>query len=286
MKQRHFIFTHNNYTEEDVEKYKKLDTTYIIFGFEVAPTTGTKHLQGYFHSKNPRTLSGVRKAFPGAHIEIPNGPPDSQRKYCSKDGEYYESGTLPMSDIEKGALGKKAWDDAWSLACANRLDEIPKSMLIPFYKTLKQVAADHYSPEIDIQIDLHSWQRDLINLISNKPSRQIFWRWSENGGVGKSTFALYLRQHHSAYLLNNAKSADIAHALPIEPKLLVFDLSRSMEGHINYDIIEQIKNGNVFSGKYDSRSKVFKTPHVIIFANFEPNYNAWSKDRYDVIKLD
>ena len=98
-------------------------------------------------------------------------------------------------------------------------------------------------------------------------------------------FRLIFTPNHEAVVLNNGKSADIAHALPREPKVVVFDLSRTMEGHINYDVIEQIKNGNVFSAKYESRAKHFPKPHVIIFANFEPNYAAWSDDRYDVVKL-
>lgn len=48
MKFRNFIFTLNNYTEEDVNNLlTKLPFQYIVFAKEVAPTTGTPHLQGY-----------------------------------------------------------------------------------------------------------------------------------------------------------------------------------------------------------------------------------------------
>lgn len=287
-RQRHFIFTHNNYTPEDVENYKNFDHSYIIFGYETAPTTGTPHLQGYFYAKNAHTLSAIRKRFKGAHIEIPNGPPNSQRNYCSKDGNYYEAGTLPMSDIEKGEAGAAAWDDAFKHAVDGNFDLIPASMRVSHYKTWKQIHQDYYKPVIDTEIEeLFQWQKDLLEIITKEPhKRQIHWRWSEGGGVGKSTFAVYLQQKYNATLLNNAKSADIAHALPLAPTLVVFDFSRTMDGHINWDIIEQIKNGNVFAPKYDSRNKLFKKPHVVVFANFEPNLAAFSLDRYDVIKLD
>lgn len=288
MKSRNFIFTHNNYSEEDVEKYKNLKCSYIIFGYEIAPITGTPHLQGYIHFQNPRSFDAVRKEFKGAHITIPNGPPHAQREYCSKDGKFYERGSLPMSQIEKGQAGKQAWEDVKALAIAGDLDSIPGRYYVPFYRTLKQIADEHYKPEIDVELDnLYEWQNDIISrLESPVDKRKIYWIWSENGGVGKSTFARYLVKNYSAILLNNAKSQDIAYALPRDPKVVIFDLSRSMEGHINYDIIEQIKNGVVFSTKYESRTKYFKSPHVLIFANYEPNKVAWSQDRYFITKID
>lgn len=288
MKQRHFIFTHNNYTEDDIENYKKLDTTYIIFGYETAPTTGTPHLQGYFHTKNPRTLSGIRKQFPKASIRIPDGPPKSQFDYCSKDGKYFERGTLPMSNVEKGKAGAQVYIDAINSAKSGNFDDIPALLYTRYYKTYHAIADEHYKPKLELEIpELYPWQNDIIAILQEKPHpRRIHWRWSENGGVGKSTFSLYLVQQFNAVYLTNAKSADIAHSLPREPKVVLFDLPKESEGRINYNIIEQIKNGAVFSAKYESRTKIFSKPHIIVFANFEPDYKAFSSDRYDVIKLD
>ena len=46
-----------------------------------------------------------------------------------------------------------------------------------------------------------------------------------------------------------------------------------------------LKNGRVVSTKYDSKTIFFPIPHVIFFANFEPDYTKWSADLYNVIKL-
>lgn len=288
MKSRAFIFTHNNYTPKDVTKWENVKCEYIIFGYEVCPTTGTPHLQGYVYFKNPRSFDAVRKEFKGAHFLIPDGPPSAQHRYCSKDGEFYERGTLPMSQAQKGEAGRQAWENVKALAIAGDLDSIPGRYYVPFYRTLKQIADDHYKPEIECDIRyLFKWQEELVPLLEGKVDpRKIYWYWSDAGGVGKSTFARYLVQRYGAVLLNNAKSQDIAYALPRDPKIIIFDLSRTMEGHINYDIMEQIKNGCVFSTKYESRTKFFKVPHMIVFANYEPNKAAWSQDRYFIVKID
>ena len=51
---------------------------------------------------------------------------------------------------------------------------------------------------------------------------------------------------------------------------------------MNYEVIESVKNGVVFSTKYESQMKVFKTPHVIIMANFAPDESKMSSDRWDI----
>ena len=63
---------------------------------------------------------------------------------------------------------------------------------------------------------------------------------------------------------------------------MIFDLSRTQEGFFNYSIIENFKNGYLFSPKYESCVKHFDVPHVIIFSNFEPEQAKLSEDRWDI----
>ena len=79
----------------------------------------------------------------------------------------------------------------------------------------------------------------------------------------------------------NGKSADVKFAYKGQ-KVCVFDLSRSQETHVNYEVIESIKNGVVFSTKYESEMKVFSTAHVVIMANFGPDRSKMSEDRWDI----
>jgi len=58
---------------------------YWIFGREVAPTTGRKHLQCFVHLFVKKKLTAMKKLFPGSdHFEVANGTPEQNRIYCSK----------------------------------------------------------------------------------------------------------------------------------------------------------------------------------------------------------
>lgn len=69
-------------------------------------------------------------------------------------------------------------------------------------------------------------------------------------------------------------------------KIVVFDLTRSQETHINYEVMESIKNCLICSMKYVPTTKTFEIPHLVVFAHFEPDYSKMSRDRKDVRKLD
>lgn len=91
-----YVFTWNNYTQENIDFLKGLAATdnidYMIFGKEVAPTTGTEHLQGYIHFHSKRSKSAIVKKLKGAHVEIAKGDDFQNQDYCSKNDEHWEFG--------------------------------------------------------------------------------------------------------------------------------------------------------------------------------------------------
>jgi len=93
---RGWSITVNNYDAEDEQKIQDIPCEYLVYGREVAPTTGTRHLQLYVHFTNAREFESVRVMFPrSAHIEKSKGSPQENREYCIKDGDVFESGTIP-----------------------------------------------------------------------------------------------------------------------------------------------------------------------------------------------
>lgn len=96
---RGFVFTINNYTDEDeayftTDKCKK-QVKYYIYGYEIAPTTGTKHIQGYIYFHNQKKFKELKKIMPKAHIEIAHGSVEQNIAYTSKDENIKEFGEKP-----------------------------------------------------------------------------------------------------------------------------------------------------------------------------------------------
>lgn len=102
---RGFCFTINNYVDGEIQAlrhtFERMAGAYLILGKEVAPTTGTPHLQGYVHFPSQRTWSAVRSTFNrliGAgrtHLELARGSPLDNIRYCEKGGDFSEMGERP-----------------------------------------------------------------------------------------------------------------------------------------------------------------------------------------------
>lgn len=94
---RKWVFTCNNYTENDrtglisAERLIK----YCVWGYEVAPTTGTNHYQGFVEWKNARAFSTIQKEHPRFRWEPAKGSVEDNFDYCTKEGQYEEIGKRP-----------------------------------------------------------------------------------------------------------------------------------------------------------------------------------------------
>lgn len=60
--------------------------TFGIVGQETAPSTGKQHYQGYYEFSKKVTLAWYKaNVCDKCHVEIANGPPEANEKYCSKE---------------------------------------------------------------------------------------------------------------------------------------------------------------------------------------------------------
>lgn len=145
---------------------------------------------------------------------------------------------------------------------------------------------NHLSNFIRVIPDLNWWQTEVSMLLKEEPDdRSIYWIYDTVGNMGKSVFCKWAAVKLGATVLNNGSFSDIAFSLPDSPKIVLFDLPRTIEGRVNYSAIEAVKNGLIFSGKYESKVKLFNPPHILVFANFEPDFSAMSADRWKIINL-
>lgn len=92
---KRWTFTVNNYTEEEVEALKdlfqRIECGYWVIGREIAPTTGTPHLQGYFRTQVKIYRRTLMSRFNFSYLVLSNGGDWDNRKYCIKEGNYEES---------------------------------------------------------------------------------------------------------------------------------------------------------------------------------------------------
>lgn len=102
-----FISTWNNYTEADILVFRgwcQAKTTFSVVGREVAPTTGTPHLQGFHQTSGSLSFKAFKKVC-NCNV-TPVGKDNGCVPYCEKDdkvvirtGEYLKKEQGKRSDL-------------------------------------------------------------------------------------------------------------------------------------------------------------------------------------------
>ena len=170
--------------------------------------------------------------------------------------EYFEGGFIGnMSSIKKAGKELKTAHIRWQLK-------------ENFEDATLRIWQAHLDARLDMAVD----------------DRKIYWYYEEEGNTGKGWMATYLAVMRNAAVYRNGKSADIKYAYNGE-EVVVFDFVCTQEEHINYSVIEEIKNGRFLSTKYESKLKLFPSQHVICFASHLPRESALSADRWHIQKI-
>jgi len=154
---RDFCFTINNYTDVHIDTLQGIDCTYVVYGKEVGES-GTPHLQGYIRFPTQRTVSSVIKKIGGAHIEIKKGTCEQAIAYCKKDGDVYERGEVPKTQLQKGELNKRRFEEAFNAAKEGRFDDIPKDLQTRYYSTYKKIREDYLPKPTPLTTLDHEWR--------------------------------------------------------------------------------------------------------------------------------
>ncbi len=141
--------------------------------------------------------------------------------------------------------------------------------------------------------NLYPWQQQVVDEIEVEPDdRSIVWYADEEGCKGKTALCKFLCvRHPGEILVVSGKAADIKYALAElvskgkDPKAILFHYTRSNEQYVSYEAIEAIKDGLFFSSKYEAKQVVMNCPHVYVFANFLPDTEKLSKDRWCIREM-
>lgn len=154
------------------------------------------------------------------------------------------------------------------------------------YEEFRQNRHELEAMEFYGNVKLRPWQTKMLKIIEyNDSPREIIWLVDPVGNNGKTFLSYYLRDMCQAIRVPNVNSNDFAYAYQYQ-KIVVFDYTRESKDHINYDLLEDLKNGSIWSPKYQSAIKSWKfNAKVVCFANFPPKYEALSHDRWNVLEL-
>jgi hypothetical protein len=266
----------------------------MVFGREIAPTTGTPHLQGYVHFERTKRLSGVRVLFPhGTHLEPRRGTPEQAADYCKKDGDFEERGVLPAQGRRTDITAYVNWCKAQSTPPSRQevMREWP-TMFLKFPQASVELAAAWCPAPQLVEEDAtprDGWQMDLWNLFQeDADDRTINFVVDEIGNSGKSWFCRYCLTHlgDKVQYLGVGKVADLTHMIDESKSIFLFDVQREQMQFLQYQLLEALKDKVILSPKYNSRLKILRHhPHVVVFSNEGPDLTRMSGDRPNVIEL-
>lgn len=166
-----WCFTLNNYTEEHVQKLRDLfnpdganQVQYIVWGYEIAPTTGTKHLQGYVHWRKKIRFNQVKSLLPGSpNIQAANGSPAQNRDYCSKQESKDPDKDPPFEE----------WGDVPTQG--KRTDLHGAIELVKSGKRLRDVASEYPAAVVKFYRGLRVLQSFQPEETRTLPRLQVFW---------------------------------------------------------------------------------------------------------------
>ena len=233
---KHWCFTYNNYPEdwESIMAPWLRENTSFIVGIEVAPTTGTPHLQGYVEfrvkTRPKEKFAGLFPNLAGVnsiHWASARGNRAQNITYCSKSQHFLTNMTVERELWIAEMFG-------WQAEVINLLKPIPDARTIFWF-----------------------WE-PLGNYGKTALVRYLVHKFSAVLCGGKAADAKFLivkhRERHGVW-----------------PELVIFNLPRTMEKFVSYQAIEEIKDGCFASTKYECEVVLMNHPHVVVFANFGPD---------------
>ena len=250
-KSRAYLVTWASFPEDYESIIKNCGADEYVYQLEKGKENGLIHVQAAVMWKNKKAFSAVKDLFEGAHIEKARNW-HAAKQYCSKE-DTRQSPTVSSKDpnnrVKDPLEGKELW---------------------PF-------------------------QQELMSLLSEEPNdRTILWIWDPSGNVGKTSLAKHLCLKSAGCLYVTGKASDMKYACfswtenAKNPDLrtVIINITRSQEMFISWQGVEEVKDGIFFNTKYESKMCLFNPPHVVMLANFRPDTDKLSADRWRIGMID
>lgn len=190
---RQWCFTINNPTEEDYHALQNPPNgvTYYVYQLELAPTTGTPHLQGYVQlSRRVTRFKLVKTWLKRANAEVTRGTPVEARTYCMKE----DSRAPGAQPVEYGDF-----DDTMNHQ-GQRNDLLEIKRKLEHGASMSQIADEHFGSWLRYREGFATYKRLRMTLDSYRYSLDDFVVPPMDltkanllvgpSGIGKTEFAL------------------------------------------------------------------------------------------------
>jgi len=257
---KHWCFTLNNFTEEDILVLDVLPCKYGVFGYEVG-ANGTPHIQGYVEfNKNVRFKKCKELLGGRAHVELRKGSRDQAREYCMKDKDFQEVGVW-----EGGGQGRRA-DLSPLEGLMKTVEEAPRDVL-----SMMRSAPEDYSKHMKFLAQYNS----AIEREATKKFRhltvEVIWGKPGFGKSGiareKANFDIYSSISNNPMFMFNDYNG--------EPALLIDDFYGKT---IDHDELLKILDGYQYQVNVKYVHRYTHWTKVFITSNSHPD--EWYRGKY------
>ena len=228
------------------------------------------------------------------HMKIHEENGGSKRKYdeMEEDGEALKKYLIEKTNEYKAkiTLGKEVY---LILGEGEVLEQaLPEEMKDALDIYIKQ------APEVNqSNVELKPWQKDLLEYMNHPTQRQIIWIVGKSCGEGKSWFQKYVKSVYGTRKVVSginlrANTASICHVLSKQPlstaDIFLFNIGKAKKktDAVNYEVLEDLKDGDAFAAKYNSQQLKIRTPNVVmVFSNERPNTDQLALDRWKLLYI-
>ena len=171
-------------------------------------------------------------------------------------------------------------------------DYLPKEMKEALDIYMKQAQELYYN-----NVELKPWQKELLEYMDHPTQRQIIWIVGKSCGEGKSWFQKYVKSIYGARKVVSginlrASTPNICHVLSKQPlstaDIFLFNIGKAKKktDAVNYEVLEDLKDGDAFAAKYNSQQLKIRTPNVVmVFSNEGPDTNQLAIDRWKLLYI-
>lgn len=171
---KRWVFTINNFTEEDDEMVENLEDVKCLIAEHELGSQGTPHIQGYVEFKERKYRTQVSRMLPRAYLAIARGSIKDNWKYCSKEKQVFVEKGYELKNNNRGDEDFLEMYEDMKQLCPNEFEEKYPKYWVQHREQVMKVMIDHALE------NAAPWDGDL--------QCKNIWVWGKPG-IGKSKWA-------------------------------------------------------------------------------------------------